>query len=98
MSADAAAVAPHLYKVVLENDRVRILEARGKPGDKADMHSHPAAVAVFIAGAQLRFRLPDGQTREGEVKANDVRYMEPIEHATEVVGPGEFHKLLIELK
>ena len=98
MSADAAAVAPHMYKVVLDNDRVRVLETRAKPGDKADMHSHPAAVVVTIAGAQLRITFPDGQTTEGDLTANDVRYIEPIEHATEVVGPGELHMMLIELK
>jgi hypothetical protein len=67
-ASDAVVVAPHIYKVVLENDRVRILEARAKPGDQAEMHSHPASVAVFITGAQIRFRVPDGQTTEGELK------------------------------
>ena len=98
MAGDAVAVAPDVYKVVVENDRVRILEVRAKPGDKADMHSHPAAVAVFIAGTQARFRFPDGETREGELKSNEWRYLEPIEHATEILGPGELHMLVIELK
>ena len=42
---DAVKVAPHVYKVALENDRVRVLETRMKPGDKTSMHSHPAVVA-----------------------------------------------------
>jgi hypothetical protein len=98
MPADAVAVAPHMYKVVLENDRVRVLEVRAKPGDKVEMHSHPAAVIVPIAGTQLRVRMPDGETREGELKTNEVRYMESIEHATEIVGPEDLHMLVIELK
>jgi quercetin dioxygenase-like cupin family protein len=87
-----------MYKVVLENDRVRVLEVRGKPGDQVDMHSHPPTVIVPIAGTQLRVRLPDGETREGELKTNDVRYLEAIEHATEIVGPEDLHMLVIELK
>ena len=98
MSADAVAVAPHMYRVVLENDRVRVLEARAKPGDRADMHSHPAGVAITIAGAQVRVTLGDGESTEVEFKPNEVRYMEPIEHAGEVVGPGELRMLIIELK
>ena len=35
--ADAVSVAPDLYKVLLENDRVRVLEVRYGPGVKSDM-------------------------------------------------------------
>ncbi len=38
---DPVAMAPHVYKVVFENEKVRVLEATDKPGDKAEMHSHP---------------------------------------------------------
>ena len=38
---DAVKVAPESYKVLLENDRVRVLEYRIKPGYKNAMHSHP---------------------------------------------------------
>ena len=41
MSEDAVKVAPNSYKSILENERVRVLEYRGKPGDKTAMHSHP---------------------------------------------------------
>ena len=48
MPEDAVKVAPHAYKVVLENDKVRVLESRMKPGDKTEMHGHPALVAVAM--------------------------------------------------
>ncbi|HEX2170445.1 MAG TPA: hypothetical protein VHF65_09110, partial [Nitrososphaera sp.] len=38
---DAVKVAPDSYKVVLENDAVRVLEVRIKQGTKSEMHSHP---------------------------------------------------------
>ena len=41
MPGDAVTVAPNNYKTLLENDRIRLLEYRGKPGDKTEMHSHP---------------------------------------------------------
>ncbi len=98
MSADAVAVAPHMYTVVLENDRVRVLDARAKPGDKSEMHSHPAGVAVTLSGGLVRVTLSDGQTTEVEFKPNEVRYMEPREHAGEILGPGELRIVIIELK
>nr|NIP31626.1 hypothetical protein [Candidatus Dadabacteria bacterium]NIQ16433.1 hypothetical protein [Candidatus Dadabacteria bacterium] len=44
MAQDAVKVAPESYKVLLENDRVRVLEFQIKPGKKDAMHSHPAYI------------------------------------------------------
>ena len=41
MAGDAVSVAPNLYKVLFENDRMRILDTRYGPGVKSEMHSHP---------------------------------------------------------
>jgi quercetin dioxygenase-like cupin family protein len=98
MPRDALTVAPHFYKVVLENDRVRVLEARGKPGDKTEMHSHPAQVVIALTDGKFRFTSPDGQTVEAELKAGQAMYLEPVEHATEIMGPTESHNVLVELK
>jgi hypothetical protein len=48
MAGDAVSVAPNLYKVLLENDKVRVLETRYGPGVKSEMHSHPDLVAVAL--------------------------------------------------
>ena len=44
MAQDLAKVAPNTTKVLLDNDRVRVLEVQYKPGEKAAMHSHPASL------------------------------------------------------
>jgi quercetin dioxygenase-like cupin family protein len=44
MEQDLVKVAPKICKVLLENDRVRVLEIRFKPGGKLPMHSHPAYI------------------------------------------------------
>jgi hypothetical protein len=43
-----AKVATDAYKVVLENDQVRLLEVRAKPGTKIPMHAHSAYVAYAV--------------------------------------------------
>ena len=96
--ADAVSVAPDHYKVVEENDRVRILEFRGNPGDKTTMHSHPAVVAVALTDAKVRFTHAGGQSMEIELKANQAMYMDAADHATEILGSSEAHVILIELK
>jgi len=104
MTGDAVAVAPHFsvaphfYRVVLENDRVRVLEARGKPGDKTGLHAHPAQVVIAITDGQFRFTSSDGQTTEAELKAGQARYLDPIEHTAEITGTRGSHNVLVELK
>jgi quercetin dioxygenase-like cupin family protein len=98
MTGDAVTVAPHLYNVVLENDRVRVLEVRGRPGDKTELHSHPAMVAIAITDGTFRFTSPDGQTMEAELKAGQAMYQPPVEHMTEITGTTEAQVLLVELK
>ena len=96
MADDAVKVAPHAYKVVVENDRVRVLEYRGMPGVKTEMHSHPAVVAIAIG--KFKFTLPDGQSMEMELQGGQAMYMDASEHATENAGTAEAHVILVELK
>lgn len=98
MSKDAVSVAPDFYKVVLENDRVRVLEVRGAPGAKTELHVHPAQVVVALSDGQFRFGAPDGQSREAGLKAGQVMFLDPVEHTSEITGSTEAHLLLIELK
>ena len=95
---DAVAVAPHVYKVVTENDRVRVLDASAKAGDKTEMHNHPALVAVAIADGNYRFTSPGTDPMEVELKAGQAMYFDAVEHETEFLGPGEGKVILVELK
>ncbi len=96
--ADALEVASHAYRLVLETDRVRVLEYRAAPRVKAEMHVHPDHVSVTMRGGRIRFTMPDGETAEAELSDGEVRFSGPAQHATENVGAGEIHVLIVELK
>ena len=98
MPGDAVEVAGDFYKVVVENDKVRVLEYRGGPGAKTAMHSHPAVVACILNGTKFKFTSPDGQSMEIEVSPGQAMYMDASSHATENVGTTEGHVILVELK
>ena len=98
MAEDAVKVAPHVYRVIMENDRVRVLDTTMKPGDTTAMHSHPAVVVDAISGGKFKFTSPDGQSMEMDVPAGQAMYMDASEHATENVGTTEGHVILVELK
>ena len=95
---DPVTVAPKMYKVLLENHRVRVLEARVKPGVTAPMHSHPGSVVYFAADSKAKFTYPDGKTEVIEGKAGHVMWHDHLTHAVEDVGTHEAHVLIFELK
>ncbi len=98
MARDAVEVAPHVYTVLFENERVRLLEVRLKPGERSEMHSHPAYVIYGLAEGKVKFSSPSGESAEIEVKAGDVMWREPEEHAVDNLGSTDAHALLFELK
>jgi mannose-6-phosphate isomerase-like protein (cupin superfamily) len=95
---DALQVAPNVYKLLMENDRVRVLDVRVKPGEKTKMHSHPDRVVYVFSDQRLKFTSADGQNKELELKAGQVLWIEAGSHATENIGMTEVHNLAVELK
>src|SRR5438477_9460942 len=51
---DPVKTSPQYYKVLLENDQVRVLEYRLKAGEKEPMHSHPTGVVYVLSGTKLK--------------------------------------------
>ena len=98
MAQDLAKVAPEDVKVLIDNDRVRVLEVLHKPGAKEPMHSHPDYVAVFLSATRLKVTMPDGKTTEKDRKAGEVLWSGPVTHAVENVGTADQHVIVIELK
>jgi len=90
--------SPQFYKVLLENDQVRVLEYRLKPGEKEPMHSHPAGVVYVLSGGTLKFSYPDGRTEEKTAATGEAIWRDPITHAVENVGKMEAHAIAIDVK
>ena len=51
---DPVETNPDLYHVVLENDRVRVLEYLDHPGDATTPHSHPDSVMITVSSFRRR--------------------------------------------
>lgn len=95
---DPVKLSPQYYKVLLENDQVRVLEYRLKPGEKEPMHSHTTGVVYIFGDAKLRTTYPDGRTEETSGAAGEAHWRNPVTHALENVGNTEAHALAVELK
>ena len=96
---DPVKVAPTHFTVLLENERVRVLDFHSRAGVKIPMHSHPAYVSYSISGAgKTKFTSADGKVTEPTAKTGQATWHEAETHASEYEGTGSTHVLLIELK
>jgi quercetin dioxygenase-like cupin family protein len=95
---DPVKVDPAHYKVELENDQVRVLRITYGPNEKSVMHSHPAGVAVFLTGGDVKFTFPDGKTEERHLKAGDVGSSPAETHLPENPSDKLLEVILVELK
>lgn len=86
------------YKLLKENDRVRVLEYRDQPGEKTHQHRHPAFVLYAMSPFKRKLTLPDGKTMVREFKAGDVLYSDDQTHIGENVGTTPTHVIMVELK
>jgi quercetin dioxygenase-like cupin family protein len=97
-SQDPLPLYPENYKVLVENDRVRVLDFRLRKGDREDAHAHPAHVVYVLTGFRIRFTLPDGKTMIRETRDGEVLFSEAVTHASENIGETDAHGILVELK
>jgi quercetin dioxygenase-like cupin family protein len=95
---DPVKLSPQYYNVPVENEYVRVLEYRLKPGQKEPMHSHPCGVVYYLTGAKTRVSSPDGKTTEGETTAGEIVWRDPTTHAIENIGKTEARAIAIEMK
>ena len=96
MAQDIVKVAPKNTKVLLDNDRVRVVEVWLKAGDKIPMHSHPGQILYSFLNGKTKTSFPDGKSAETEFKAGEARWSDAVVHANEATTDG--HVLVIELK
>lgn len=98
IALDPAKVDPKHYKVVLDNDQVRVLRAKYGPHEKSVMHEHPASVAVFLSGGKVKFTLPDGTSQDSNANARSATWIDAGKHLPENVGDKATDVIVIELK
>jgi beta-alanine degradation protein BauB len=94
---DPAVSNPDHYKVVFENDRVRVLEYSDRPGDRTTPHRHPDSVMYTLSAFRRRLVSGDAE-REVELAAGTVGWLPAQQHHGENIGDTPTHVLFVELK
>lgn len=95
---DLAKVSPEQAKVMLENDRVRVLKLVYKPGEKVPLHTHPAVVVIYMTPCKSSFHSTDGEAGDHDLAAGTVRWSPGTTHVNENTGNTVCEVMLVELK
>src|SRR5688572_14148557 len=77
---DMATTAGGNAKVVLENDKVRVIELNMAPGASTGVHSHGDNLVVFLSGGAVTQTMADGSTKASIRKPGEVLWSEPVTH------------------
>ena len=90
---------PDVYKVLAENDQMRVILATWKPGQRDKFHSHPMTAAYYVNDCMARIHTPDGNVREVLRKANTAQIGPAVaSHSFENVSKMECSIVLVERK
>ena len=96
--ADPTQTDPDKYTVVFENERVRVLEYRDEPGQRTSPHDHPDSVMITLSSFDRRLVGASGESRDVELEAGSVRWLDAQTHSGENIGDRPTHVVFVELK
>lgn len=97
MYLDPVATNPDLYKVLFENERVRVLEYLDEPGDRTEPHSHPDSVMYTLSSFRRRL-YAGGEERDVDIAAETVGWLPAQQHAGHNIGDTPTRVIFVELK
>ena len=96
MTTDPVQTNPDLYRVVFENERVRVLEYLDRPGDATTPHHHPDSVMVTLSSFRRRLASA-GKEVEVELPEFQARWLDAQEHSGTNIGDTATHTIFVEL-
>ncbi len=97
MTLDPVVTNRDLYKVVFENERVRVLEYRDQPGAQTTPHEHPDSVMYTLSSFRRRLITGDGH-RDVELHAGTTGWLPAQRHSGHNIGDTPPHAIFVELK
>jgi len=101
LAQDAVTSDPRSFRIVLENERVRVLEYKSGPGLGVcgqGMHYHPDRVTVALTEAKVKITNAQGRTVVREIPPGHVFFARAETHAVENIGGSGTRIYIIELK
>ncbi|MHC4065334.1 MAG: hypothetical protein ACYSUI_12680 [Planctomycetota bacterium] len=104
-AAEVAVILPDLpepyYKVLFENEAVRIVDHQLGTGETEPEHTHPPMVAYFVEGATVLITEANDSTWEATIPTGAFPLGDSLywwTHSLENTGDTPLHSILVEFK
>lgn len=97
MKLDPVASNPDHYKVLFENEHVRVLDYTDQPGDRTTPHEHPDSVMYTLSSFRRRLYHDDAEV-DVEFLAGATGWLPAQQHSALNIGDTPTHVLFVELK
>lgn len=96
---DGLVSSPANFKLLLENEHVRVLQYTLPPGALDHWHTHPPRVGYVISGAKIRVTEADGSHKDYDEKTGETYWgdFSPL-HDTLNIDTRPYVALLVEVK
>jgi hypothetical protein len=94
---DPIVTNPDHYRLLWENDFVRVLEYTDEPGTRTTAHDHPNSVMVTLSLFRRRLSA-GGREFETELPFGAAVWLPAQRHFGENIGETPTHTVLVELK
>lgn len=96
---DALVSSPDNFKLLLENDQVRVLQYTLLPGALDHWHTHPPRIGYLLSGGKIRVTKADASHENYDEKTGEIYWgdFSPL-HDTYNFGTTPYVALLVEVK
>lgn len=96
---DPMKVSPNVYKkILLENDKVRVMQVVFSPGAKISWHSHPNHVIYAETSGKIEITEKGKPAMVMDIMAGTAMYMPAVTHMGKNVGTTTIKLVVTELK
>ena len=103
---DAMVAAPDHHGILLENERVRVLDTRLRPGETTPIHTHSSAAALYVMSWSDFLRrdaegkvIVDSRSWDRRPATGEALWLPPLPpHSVENIGDADLWLVAVELK
>jgi len=95
---DPAAASPEMYKVILDNQFVRVIDYQIPVGSKDNWHTHPAKTSYVVNGGKLKITTDTGESFTVDEETGTATWFGAVGlHTAENVGDTPVHIVFVEI-
>jgi len=95
---DALVADPDVHRLRLENEHVRVFEARATRGASSPMHSHPPFVFISLGTGRVKLTMPDSKAAVLDLYPGQVLWAgDGMQHSWKLLS-GEVNVIAVEIK